>query len=352
MHVNGSDFRKLMGDAPRARIGLHHRGSRRPCLTWQPGGSCPHQASCTDGSRAVSPSHENSNNSQRAADDRHRRARRSRLSRRPSAPGRALDVRSASSRSANPVSPAASSVDEERLRAVIREELAQLHVQCCDARGCAAARNPAADLQRREVVAQRIDAYRASGAITDAQMPELQAEIAKLDETSRKQTMAKLIRALNSGTSRAGCEVSSLTVVNRESVMRMKQLISIGVLVLGSSAALAGLVKSCAGGGHAEPDGSGSATGSMTTARFSKNKVEYIGCGVRRFDDGVGGIFVFGFCQASTADEVLGFCQTENPTLIASIGDQDDFSFITFSWDAAGECRGIGNSTQSFYIHK
>jgi hypothetical protein len=88
----------------------------------------------------------------------------------------------------------------------------------------------------------------------------------------------------------------------------------------------------------------------MSTARFSKNNVEYIGCGVRRVEDGVGGVFLFGFCQASTADAVLGFCDTENPALIASIGDQDDFSFITFSWNAAGQCRSIGNSTQSFYI--
>ena len=134
--------------------------------------------------------------------------------------------------------------------------------------------------------------------------------------------------------------------------MRLKQLISIGVLALGSSVALAGLVNEFPVAVTLNPDGSGTAAGSMTTARFSKNKVEYIGCGVRRFDDGVGGVFVFGFCQASTEDEVLGFCQTENPTLIASIGDQDDFSFITFSWDAATECQGIGNSTQSFYIHK
>jgi hypothetical protein len=97
------------------------------------------------------------------------------------------------------------------------------------------------------------------------------------------------------------------------------------------------------------PDTSGSALGSMSAARFSKNAVEYIGCGLRRIDTGAG-VVVFGFCQASTAAGVLGFCSTENPDLIASIGDQDDYSFITFSWDAAGVCRAIGNSTQSFYI--
>jgi hypothetical protein len=132
--------------------------------------------------------------------------------------------------------------------------------------------------------------------------------------------------------------------------MQMKRLIAIGALVLGSSAAMAGLVNEFPVAVTLNPDGSGSAAGSMSTARFSKNNVEYIGCGVRRVEDGVGGVFLFGFCQASTADAVLGFCDTENPALIASIGDQDDFSFITFSWNAAGQCRSIGNSTQSFYI--
>lgn len=88
----------------------------------------------------------------------------------------------------------------------------------------------------------------------------------------------------------------------------MKQLVPVVVLALGSSVALAG--------------------------------------------DGAGGVFVFGFCQAATADDVQGFCDTENPDLIQSIADQDDYSFITFSWNGTGQCDGIGNSTQSFYIPK
>ena len=132
--------------------------------------------------------------------------------------------------------------------------------------------------------------------------------------------------------------------------MRMKQLISIGVLALGSSVAMAGLVQEFPVTVTLNPDTSGSASGSMGTARFSKNNVEVIGCGIRRFDDGVGGVFTFGFCQAITATGVLGFCESENPALLASIGDQDDYSFIAFSWDASGACTGIGNSTQSFHI--
>jgi hypothetical protein len=132
----------------------------------------------------------------------------------------------------------------------------------------------------------------------------------------------------------------------------LAQSITAGALVLGSSVAMAGLVNDFPVAVTLNPDGSGTATGSMTTARFSKNNVEYIGCGLRRNDDGAGGVFLFAFCQASTADEIVGFCETDNPALIASIGDQDDFSFIVFGWNAAGECRSIGNSTQSFYIPK
>jgi hypothetical protein len=132
--------------------------------------------------------------------------------------------------------------------------------------------------------------------------------------------------------------------------MKLKQWIAAGVLALGSSATLAGLVSDVPVTITLNADGSGSANGSMVTARFSKNGVEFIGCGVRRIDDGAGGVVLFAFCQAADAANVQGFCSTENPNLIASIDGQDDFSFITFSWNAAGECRSIGNSTQSFYI--
>jgi hypothetical protein len=131
---------------------------------------------------------------------------------------------------------------------------------------------------------------------------------------------------------------------------RMKKGLALTVLALASSAALAGLVTDQPVTVTLNGDGSGNAAGSMTTARFSKNTVEFIGCGVRRIDDGAGGVILFAFCQAADAANVQGFCTTDNPDLIASIGDQDDFSFITFGWNAAGECSSIGNSTQSFYI--
>jgi hypothetical protein len=101
-----------------------------------------------------------------------------------------------------PSSGAASSVGEERLRAIVREELARLQ---SSAQGNASSsveaqpRNPSVDVHQREAVAQQIEAYRGAGTITDEQMQELQTNIAQLDEASRKQMMSKLIRALNSG---------------------------------------------------------------------------------------------------------------------------------------------------------
>jgi hypothetical protein len=99
---------------------------------------------------------------------------------------------------------AAPALDEERLRSIIREELARLQIQPAT-QGSASPvvatrqRDPVSDARQREVVAQQIEAYAATGAITESQMQELQADIAQLDDASRKQMMSKLIRALNSG---------------------------------------------------------------------------------------------------------------------------------------------------------
>lgn len=92
------------------------------------------------------------------------------------------------------------------------------------------------------------------------------------------------------------------------------------------------------------------AAGNMVSARFSDNDVELIGCGVRYFDDGAGGTFAFGFCQATNAAEESLFCSTTNLDLVAAIRSIADFSFISFSSDDIDECTRIGNSTQSFYI--
>jgi hypothetical protein len=96
------------------------------------------------------------------------------------------------------------------------------------------------------------------------------------------------------------------------------------------------------------------AQGDMWTARTANNDVEYIGCGTRVTEDGVGGTFLFGFCQAGDADGNEIVCFTQNQDLLDAMKSTSDFSFITFSWVDDGldgfECVRIGFSTQSFYL--
>lgn len=92
------------------------------------------------------------------------------------------------------------------------------------------------------------------------------------------------------------------------------------------------------------------ASGDQVTVRYSRNDVELIGCGARVFDDGAGGVIKFGFCQARDADGVSAFCNTTNPGLVDTILGISDFSWLSFSWNDAGQCIRIGVSTQSFYL--
>ena len=92
------------------------------------------------------------------------------------------------------------------------------------------------------------------------------------------------------------------------------------------------------------------AQGDMWTGRTAKNDVEFIGCGIRTFDDGAGGVFSFGFCQAQDSAEVLIICTTDSAELLEAIKGTSDFSYLEFSWNAAFECTAVGVSTQSFYL--
>lgn len=101
----------------------------------------------------------------------------------------------------------------------------------------------------------------------------------------------------------------------------------------------------------------GFAGGDMIAARNSTNEFEFIGCGTRVFDDGAGGTFSWGFCQASLEEEAPVTCFVyDNPALMEGINIISDSSYITFSWDDDGAgnltCTRIGSSTQSFYLEK
>ena len=129
--------------------------------------------------------------------------------------------------------------------------------------------------------------------------------------------------------------------------MKLKHILIITLSTLASVFALAGLTQPAPVVVDLD---NGTAFGDMVTARFSDNDVEFIGCGVRVFDDGAGGSFQFGFCQAADSEGVNAFCNTDNPALLEAMKSTADFSFVTFSFDEEGVCNRIGFSTQSFYI--
>ena len=132
--------------------------------------------------------------------------------------------------------------------------------------------------------------------------------------------------------------------------MKGRHWIVAAALALFSTLAAAGFLQPAPVIVNLNGDGSGQAFGDMVTARFAPNTVEFIGCGTRTFDNGVGGVEMFGFCQAADAGDVRGFCNTNRADLLEAMHATSDFSFITFSWDVNGECTHIGHSTQSFYI--
>jgi len=91
------------------------------------------------------------------------------------------------------------------------------------------------------------------------------------------------------------------------------------------------------------------ASGNMKSARFSANDQEQIGCGTRSNDFG-GNTYEYAFCQARLDDTTNAFCSTDNPELVKQIRNINDYSYVTFRWDADGICRSLGFSTQSQYI--
>lgn len=132
--------------------------------------------------------------------------------------------------------------------------------------------------------------------------------------------------------------------------MKARYALFTAILAIFSSIAVAGFVQPAA---VLIDEDNMSAQGDMWTARTADNDVEFIGCGVRVFDDGTNA-FSFGFCQAGNAEVLSITCFTENPVLLDTINSASDFSFVTFDWvdDGVGgaECVRVGFSTQSFYL--
>lgn len=136
--------------------------------------------------------------------------------------------------------------------------------------------------------------------------------------------------------------------------MNKYKLLSATVLTLLATAALGGLVQPKAVLIIVDEFNNGFADGNQLTARASDNEIEFIGCGTRIFDDGVGGSFKFGFCQAGDAEDNQVTCFTENETLLDAMKANNAYSYITFSFQDDGfgglECVRVGMSANSFYL--
>jgi len=113
-------------------------------------------------------------------------------------------------------------------------------------------------------------------------------------------------------------------------------------------------------------DGSVSASGDMLTARTSKAKIpdpvtgknyepELIGCVAYNLGpsvSGTGAVYSYGFCQATNTEGVQAICFTEDADLLDVLKIVSDRSYLSFHWDADGNCTYIRASTQSFYLDK
>ncbi len=132
--------------------------------------------------------------------------------------------------------------------------------------------------------------------------------------------------------------------------MKIRYLLSIAILMLLAAVASAGLKQPA----PVTVDLVNMiALGDQNTARIARNDLDFIGCGIRVFDDGVNS-FSFGFCQAGDSEENQIACFTQNANLLDAIKATSAFAFITFSWQDGGfggtECIRVGSSTQSFYL--
>lgn len=98
-----------------------------------------------------------------------------------------------------------SSIDDARLRQIIREELSTITAIASNSGGRApeSVTYDAGTEAERQVqldqVSQRIEYYSSVGSISEIEMGNLEMEIAKLDAAGRKAMLRKLTQALNSG---------------------------------------------------------------------------------------------------------------------------------------------------------
>ena len=131
--------------------------------------------------------------------------------------------------------------------------------------------------------------------------------------------------------------------------MQVRQLVSVIVMVLSSSAALPGTNVPVPVIVKLNPDGSGFASGSMSTARFSAHTLENIGCAVSGWSESNGNTRD-GFCAARTGGGILASCYANDVKVLDAIHSISAYSIISFRWDPEGICTSVQVYTHSGVI--
>jgi hypothetical protein len=131
--------------------------------------------------------------------------------------------------------------------------------------------------------------------------------------------------------------------------MQVRQLVSVIVMLLSSSAALPGTNVPLPVIVKLNPDGSGFAQGSMSTARFSAHPLEAIGCAVAGYSTGYGDVRD-GFCSARTGGGIVGGCYANDVRVLDALQSISSYSSITFRWNPEGICTSVQVHTHSGVI--
>ena len=85
------------------------------------------------------------------------------------------------------------------------------------------------------------------------------------------------------------------------------------------------------------------AKGSLRSARFTSDSVQYIGCGHHAYDDGT----TFVSCYARDAAGTLRTCFTSDQRMVRTAETLDPASYLFFTVGADGSCERLNTNTSS-----
>jgi hypothetical protein len=91
----------------------------------------------------------------------------------------------------------------------------------------------------------------------------------------------------------------------------------------------------------------GMMTGALSSARYSSDSTQTIGCEVTIAP----GETTWAECFAYSTAGQYAACTTTNPGMIAGLGTLNDASSLFVEFDASGTCSKLGVTTGSFYMH-